>query len=233
MARRSDAISVAGIDRWRKGWVIALEPVVGDVALIEAASIDEALTITSNAVAVAIDMPMALPVSGRRPAEELLKAALGSAGRSIFYSPTEAAIACADRASADAVNRAAGGGGISAQSWGLAGSIREVRAALHDHPQQRKWWETHPESSFAALHPGPRLASKKSAIGVSERIRLLTPIFGDVLALIRRDQPASPIDDVLDSLAAAWSARRIAAGTATVYGPAGRDKAGFAHGIRI
>jgi len=231
MSSRSATV-VAGIDRWRKGWVIALDGPT-QTTLTEVATISEALDATGDALVVALDMPLSLPVSGRRNAEEVLKAELGAAGRSIFYSPTETALACCDRASADAANRAAGGGGISAQSWGLAGSIREARAALATHPAQSSWWETHPESSFAAMQPDQTLASKRSAAGVSERLKLLTGPFGDVLSIIERDRPSAPIDDVLDSLAALWSARRIATDEATLYGPAERDPQGFPLGIRI
>lgn len=224
---------VAGVDRWRKGWVVALSADAGRAELLQAAAIDEVLEITHGCAVVAIDMPMALPVSGRRIAEETLKSHLGAAGRSIFYSPTRAAIACADRASADACNRAAGGGGISAQSWGLSGSIREVRGLLVGRSEQAHWWETHPESSFAALRPDQPLASKKSALGVVERLDLLGAHFDDPLAAIRSAGIIAPIDDALDALVASWSARRIADGTATLYGPSGRDDEGFPHGILI
>lgn len=225
--------AVAGIDGWRKGWIVALSPGDGNIELLDLPSINDVLSVTHAIDTIGIDMPMSLPTSGRRSAEEELKAHLGAAGRSIFYSPTKAALSCSDRARADERNRAAGGGGISAQSWGLAGSIREVRGSLSEHPAQSRWWETHPESSFAAMLPGNPLASKKSAVGVAQRIALLTPGFGDVLSLITTAAIRSPIDDVLDALAAAWSARRIAHGRAILYGPDGRDVDGFPLGIRI
>lgn len=231
-----DASYVAGVDRWRKGWVVALySPTSGSssLRLDHVSTIDAALELTSAVDVVAIDMPMALPTSGRRPAEVELKAALGTAGRSIFYSPTVDALGCADRASADAVNRAAGAGGISAQSWGLAGSIREVRSALTNHSAQQRWWETHPESAFAQMSGDVALASKRSATGAAERLKLLTPVSNDVLAVIERDQPLSPLDDVLDAIAAAWSAARIASGEAIAYGPQGRDDSGFPTHILI
>ena len=182
--------------------------------------------------AVGIDMPVALAVRGRRQAEGELRAVLGSSARSVFTSPTRAAAEARTQAEATACNRANDGPGISAQAFGLFASIREVRTALRG-SQFNHWWETHPETSFALMNGGQPLASKRSALGVGQRLALLRvefPAFDSVLSTA----PASvPIDDVLDAAAAAWSARRIGTGTATLFGPDSRDDEGFALGIRI
>jgi predicted RNase H-like nuclease len=71
----------------------------------------------------------------------------------------------------------------------------------------------HPEVSFRAMNQGtPLRHRKKSAGGALERIELLRRADIQLDAL----GPASdvPLDDVLDAAAAAWTAQRLAEGTA-------------------
>jgi len=223
--------SVAGIDRWRGGWVIA-EDCGDELRLSTAAHIDEVTDHLASCVAVAIDMPIALAVSGRRAAEGELRALLGSSARSVFTSPTRAGVEALSQAEATVINRQHGGPGISAQAFGLFASIRELRAHLGS-PATEHWHETHPESSFAAMNGGVPLAAKRSARGVAERLAHLRNFFPTVDASLLGAPERVPIDDVLDAIAAAWSAKRIAEGTATLFGEPGRDDQGFPHGIRI
>lgn len=230
-SRTTSRAPVAGIDRWRSGWVIAIGTTVVD-RLLSAATVDEAFELTSPCDIVAIDMPIALPAAGRRRAETELRGRLGSAGRSVFTSPTRAAIDAPDQATATAMNRANGGPGISAQAWGLAASIRELRAGLRHSDRRERWFETHPETAFTILNGDEPLDSKRTGRGVGQR-----------LALLRNDQPIHdllceapprvPVDDVLDAVAAWWSARRVAEGNAIVFGPTGPDDEGFERSIRV
>ena len=224
--------AVAGIDRWRKGWVLAI---IDDarVELSSQALITDTMEQVSNCEAVAIDMPMALVECGQREAERELRTLLGSAGRSVFYSPSRSAIQAENQTEATILNRASGGPGISAQAWGLAASIREVRAALGPFGGRTRWWETHPESAFATMNGGAPLCSKRSARGVAVRLGLLRNHFPAIDATLLDAPNQVPIDDVLDAVAAAWSAARIASGTANVVGAAGRDDQGFPLGVRI
>lgn len=186
----------------------------------------------ADAVAVGIDMPIALVEEGRREAETQLRAALGSSARSVFTSPTRAAVAATSQTEATRLNREHGGPGISAQAFGLFASIRELRVELEG-VCCRHWWETHPETSFALLNGGPPLASKRTARGVAERLSMLSAHFPDLQDRLLAAPAKVPVDDVLDAVAAAWSAQRISHGTARVFGPAGRDDQGFPLGIRI
>lgn len=230
--RTPRGVSVAGIDRWRGGWIIAL--LAGrTLDLTAAETTAEALEVTAGCDVVAVDMPMALPVRGRRSAEAELRSRLGRAASSVFISPTRAAILAADRAAATDVNRAHDGPGISAQAWGLAASVRELRSTLPGHPALERWFETHPETAFAELHGGKPMASKKSALGVGQRLHTLRPLLPGIDSLLLEAPDKVPVDDVLDALAACWSALRIHAGTALVLGPEGRDDEGFEQSIRI
>lgn len=230
--------SVAGIDRWRGGWIVAESPATaagqreGSIELWACESIDEAVERLSRAKAVAIDMPIALAESGTRAAEADIRAVLGSSARSVFTSPTRAGAEAMTQADATVVNRAHGGPGISAQAFGLFASIRELRAALGG-PGGRHWWETHPETAFVLMNDGVPLASKRTGLGVAQRLIHLRSAFGDLDDLLLTTPAKVPIDDVLDALGALWSALRIASGQAAIYGPADRDDQGFALGIRV
>jgi predicted RNase H-like nuclease len=224
--------NVAGIDRWRGGWIIATYD--GEtVTLSAAADASDARSQTTGCTVVAVDMPMALPTTGQRVAEQELRGALGSSARSVFTSPTRAAIAAETQNEATAINRAHDGPGISAQAWGLAGSIRELRSAIGSHPAASTWCETHPETAFALLNGGPPLASKRSAQGVGNRLRLLRSFVHDLDDVLCTAPAKVPVDDVLDAIAALWSAGRIADGTHRVFGPTGRDDQGFEQSIRV
>lgn len=224
--------SVAGIDRWRGGWIVAL--LTGRTLRLEAAATtSEALEVTDGCAVVAVDMPMALPIRGRREAEAELRGRLGRAGSSVFISPTRAAIMAPDRAAATDVNRAHDGPGISAQAWGLAASVRELRETLPGHAAFDRWFETHPETAFAELNGGEPMASKKSALGVAQRLQALRPLIPGLDDLLLQAPEKVPVDDVLDAMAACWSAARIENGTELVLGAAGRDDEGFEQSIRI
>ena len=105
------------------------------------------------------------------------------------------------------------GRAISLQTFHIGPKIREWDAlAPPGHVV-----EVHPEVSLRTLAPGVAFASKKTARGAGQRIAALTRWLdvGEALG----DLPSGArLDDVLDALAAAWSAQRFAAGTAEVLG---------------
>ena len=224
-------MAVAGIDRWRGGWIVA-EADEGRLELSTAPEIDDVVTRLARHECIAIDMPIALVQEGRRSAEAELRAVLGRSARSVFTSPTRAAIEAGTQHEATDLNRARGGPGISAQAFGLFASIRELRSALAG-PAFNHWWETHPETAFAVMNGDIPLASKRTARGAAERLHLLRAVYDDIDATLLTAPLNVPLDDVLDAVAAAWSASRIVAGIARCYGPDGRDDQGFAEGIRI
>jgi predicted RNase H-like nuclease len=102
---------------------------------------------------------------------------------------------------------------ITVQTWMIVPKIAEVDAFMTPIHQQRIV-EVHPEVSFCALNGGNPVQSKKSrSAGFEERSALLRAKLG-IESGTRRDLaraiPCAEPDDVLDAIAAAWSARRYA-----------------------
>jgi predicted RNase H-like nuclease len=108
----------------------------------------------------------------------------------------------------------------------LVPKIREVRHALSDVPEGPVF-EVHPETSFAVLAGGPLAHSKRDAPGHMERVRWLTTL-GLWPATGVESAVGAGMDDILDALAAAWTAHRIVTGEARCLGdPDARDPTGF------
>lgn len=204
---------VLGVDGARGGWVAAsveVDRTTGRAADVSFRALaDIAAALATDAAAVAVDMPIGLPDSGRRECDLLAKALLGRAHSRVFLTPPRAVLDAADYADAGQVHRRlVDGRGLSVQTWNLVPRIREVDAVAGD----PRLVEVHPELSFAAL-AGQVLASKHTAAGRAQRLAVLrawVPGLGDYIAL-----PAGlVVVDALDALAAAWSATRWVAGVA-------------------
>src|SRR5205814_2173372 len=102
------------------------------------------------------------------------------------------------------------GRGVSQQAYSLRTKIFEVAAWANGQPV----YEVHPEVSFRTMADSPLSASKKTWTGHHERVQLLRQHGLTVDVDLRLAGMKATVDDVLDAVAAAWSARRIADGTA-------------------
>ncbi|MDX6315249.1 MAG: hypothetical protein QOF44_4713 [Streptomyces sp.] len=201
-----------GVDACPLGWV-AVILLDGRFAGAEVASgLAELLERVPYAEVVGIDIPLGLLETGRRRAEALAAGKLGPHRSRVFPVPPRAVWEQADYDAANLHCREITGAGLSRQTWGLARKLREANQCreLADSPLH----EVHPEVSFAAMNEGtPIAAGKKSWNGQAERRRLLRAQ-GIVLPEDLGAAGRVPPDDLLDAAAAAWSARRIALGTA-------------------
>jgi len=202
---------VLGIDGCRTGWA----GIVWDGTRVNgvfAARLTDLLETAGAVDAVVLDMPIGLPDHGVRAADRLAKQELGPKASSIFLTSTRAALAAPTRAGADALNRAHGSGGVTAQAFALHAKIAEVDDAVR--ATGAAVVEGHPELSFAALAGAPVLASKRSWAGSAVRRSLLTGagIHLDVdLGEVGRQ---AAVDDVVDAAVLAWTAMRVASGAA-------------------
>lgn len=172
------------------------------------------LAATRGCAAVGVDIPLGLPTGrGRRACDTLAAHRLGRARSSVFPAPPREVLAAPDYAQACAVARGLTGRAISLQTFHITPKIAEWDAVdLTD-----RVVEVHPELALRAMAPEVDFAPKKSARGVGQRIAALARWVDPVAAL--GDLPAGArLDDVLDALAAAWSAARWARGAADVLG---------------
>jgi predicted RNase H-like nuclease len=209
---------ILGVDGARGGWMAVLtntDDEAGEgVQWLRFPSIAEALELDADVVAV--DMPIGLPVAGRRECDLLAKRALGRAHSRVFLAPPRDVLAATSYDDAGARHRAhVDGHGLSVQTWNIVDKIREVDAAADD----PRLVEVHPELSFARL-AGAVLASKHGPEGRPVRLRALARRWPGL-----RDVP--PGLDGVDALAAAWSGERWLRGeTESLPGEPPRDDLG-------
>jgi predicted RNase H-like nuclease len=208
-------VAVLGVDGWRGAWVGALLDgrSVTLLALADAAAV---LAVPGVEV-IGIDMPIGLSEDGVRACDLEARRRLSGAGApgSVFPAPVRPVLAARSYAEARRLAVAASGRSISAQSWNLVPAIRQVDDALGDPPTARVV-EVHPELAFRVLDP--RVRDRKALPrGQAQRIRALLPVM-DVLDGLAEAPAGPPVVDVLDACAAAWSALRVADGTAECVG---------------
>jgi predicted RNase H-like nuclease len=172
-----------------------------DVIWLTFRSITQALALDADVVAV--DLPIGLPVAGRRECDLLAKRALGRAHSRVFLAPPRDVLAATSYDDAGARHRAhADGHGLSVQTWNIVDKIREVDAAADD----PRLIEVHPELSFARL-AGAVLTSKHGPEGRAARLRALALRWPGL-----RDVPRGL--DGVDALAGTWSGERWLSGEA-------------------
>jgi predicted RNase H-like nuclease len=167
---------------------------------------------------VGIDMPLGLLADGWRDADALARRALGRRGVTVFAIPPRLVWEQPTYAEANRTCRELTGKGLSAQTWGLRGKLLEADA--YRRKSAAHLYEVHPELAFAALAGAPLQESKHTPPGLTVRRELLRQAG---LTLPAKLSGAAE-NDLLDAVAVAWSARRIAAGHAvTLTNPAQRS----------
>jgi len=189
-------VRVAGLDGTKGGWatIILEEGLFSDDRLLPVETRFDEL---SEVSILAIDIPIGF---GPRAADSAAREFLRGAASTVFTTPSRALF-----------EQPFGPGlGISAQAHALGPRIMRVTqlAAADD-----RIYEVHPEVCFRAMNAcQPLRYRKKSAGGALERLALLRRHRIDVGDL--GETAHAPLDDVLDAAAAAWTACRLALGTA-------------------
>jgi predicted RNase H-like nuclease len=167
--------------------------------------------------AIAIDIPIGLTAAGQRGCDVEVRRRLGARRASVFPAPIRPVLGANGYVEALAIGRAVDGRGMSKQSFHLLPKIRELDAIVTP-TLQRTVVECHPELCFAAMTGSPCARPKRTAAGRAERLAALRTAFPDVDAHLPAPHPGARSDDVLDAFATAWTARRVAAGTAEHIG---------------
>jgi predicted RNase H-like nuclease len=162
--------------------------------------------------AIAVDIPIGLPTRGQRAADLAARAFVGPRRNSVFMTPVRAAVLEPDHAKASAINLAATGKGISRQAHALRHMILDAEAA-----RDERVHEAHPEASFCAMAGAPLPHAKTSWNGLHARLALLADQGIELPAAAGEAGRVRP-DDLIDAAAVAWTAARIAAGTARRLG---------------
>ncbi|HMD95479.1 MAG TPA: DUF429 domain-containing protein [Trebonia sp.] len=196
---------MTGIDGCKSGWVaVTLAP--PGIRVTVAATLG-ALPVHGVA---GIDMPLGLLADGWRDADLLARRALGRRGSCVFAIPPRPVWALPSYAEANRRCRELTGRGMSAQAWGLRAKLMEADEFRRGGAS--RLYEVHPELSFAALAGAPLAETKHSPAGLARR-RALLAAAGIVLPA---GITGAAENDLLDAAAVAWSACRIADGTALV-----------------
>lgn len=212
---------VAGVDGSRAGWVVARLAVAGDESAtigIET-SFDRLVSELFNGalVGIAVDMPIGLATTKPRASDAIVRKRLGVRRASLFPTPPRGALNTTDYATALVAARAAFGRGISKQTYNLLPRIREIDEVVSPDLFPRVC-EAHPETSFVELTGAPLSEPKRTALGLEQRINALSSEIPNVAQLVADRPTATKPDDIVDALAAAWTARRVHLGTARWLG---------------
>lgn len=249
---------VGGVDGVREGsWVMAVTGTVPGSPVKEFSVWNSFSDVWSHArdqglLAVGVDIPIGLPCGEARRADIQARSML-KPGRSssVFPSPPMCTLGVSNYQQAQDRARRCMGTGMTKQSFALTPKIAEVRDTLCpddlDPRARPRVAEVHPEVSFREMFGSPMRFHKSRQGGVSERLVLLEGSFQNIVeAALRTEifscpQPeeqgarlVSPaLDDVLDAVAAAWTARRLITGEAVRLGDCRKDGAGFPQSIWV
>ena len=216
---------LAGVDGCKGGWVVVLRDVGSgalEVRVIE--TMGELIQRRHGPAVVGIDIPIGLldqALPGGRECDKEARTFLGWPRRcSVFSPPVRPALRASSYDEALRLNRASSRHelGISRQSFGILGKIREVDAMMTPSLQERVI-EVHPEVSFTELHGSPMKASKKSKPGRCARVRALERAWECKLGELVEKHRSSAVarDDIIDAMAACWTAERVLAGNAVRF----------------
>jgi predicted RNase H-like nuclease len=204
---------VAGIDACPSAWV-AVRLASSGISVARDEQLEELVGRLDPLDVVAIDMPIGLP-EDRRDCDHLARAYVKPRQNSVFAVPPHAVLAESTFERANQRARKLLGGGISQQTWALRKRIEEVGRLADRDP---RIIEVHPEVSFRALIDAPVEYLKTTWNGHAVRRQALVDA-GIELPWLLDDAGSVPPADVLDAAAAAWSARRYAAGEAEAFPP--------------
>lgn len=202
-----------GIDAAGKhGWLGVLVDAEGFVDA-NVGTLADLVRWAGDVTAIGIDIPIGAVGGGARRADVEARRFIGVRASSVFPAPPAEVRDVGTYDEANALLVSLGAPKLSRQAWALVPRIAEADALAR---VDARVFEVHPEVSFRQLNGAPVPWSKKSWNGLHLRHRLLAdagiavpPSLPDVAGVVS--------DDVVDAAVAAWSARRIAAGTARTF----------------
>lgn len=238
-------MAVLGVDGCPEGWfAVRLEGNDWQVAVYP--NIAELWANERECELILIDIPIGLPNNEqpRRNCDGEARRLLGRPrSSSVFSPPGRAALYAGMYQEASEANREEIGVGLSRQTWAILPKIREVDEFLTANtPARCIVRECHPELCFwglSGLAFGERKAvaqSKKTDQGREDRraiLRAIDPIADCIFNYAREQYRRSAVadDDIIDAIAAAFTARRGPGGLATL--PSLPERQVDAHGLKM
>ncbi len=203
---------VAGADVWKGRWIaVSLSDGKFEGTYV-APSVETLVERLGDVARIGVDIPIGLPPAGEsRPCDELAAAYVGPRRASVFLTACKELLDAESLQAANALARENSWLGISAQSYALRKRIFEVHGlAVEDD----RIFEVHPEVSFTEANGGVAMRSPKSSWdGLIQRLDVLKNGGIELRSPIGEGAAAGP-DDVVDASIAAWTAHRLALGTA-------------------
>lgn len=202
---------VVGVDGCKAGWVAAAwDTRKESMALSTHGNFEELMDAFPSAKAIAVDIPIGL-IECRRACDVEARAVLRCRKSSVFPAPDPRVACMTDYWEANGGSWKDCGKGVSRQAFGIFPKVCEVNRLMTPELQDRIV-EVHPELCFWAMKGYEEVCPpKRSGEGYLERRALLQAnlalseeAWATVDLGIRGAQP----DDVLDALAASWTARR-------------------------
>ena len=211
---------VAGVDGCRGGWFrVCRDTGSGALAFDLLQSVSALVERSPGPAIVGLDMPIGLPAAGRREADTTARRCLGPRRSSVFPAPVRAALRARTREEASDITERRDGRKVGPHAWGLYAKIRSLDEALAKNASARsRIREVHPELCFWAWNSGaPMKWAKRTPQGLAERVTLAEAWLGAGILERARGSHRKKVladDDVVDAIAALWTAHRIAAGVA-------------------
>ena len=214
---------VAGVDGCPDGWLYVLEAGPGHLETGVAPDVAALIGRLPDTTVVAIDVPIGLTDAGQRACDRAARRLLGRPrSSSVFSAPIRAVLDIRTYREASDAHRRADGRGMSRQSFGIMSKIREIDLHLRTLPasDRARMHEAHPEVSFSLWNGGrPMRHAKKLLEGRAERHALIESIWPGAVTRLEAQLAETTArcapDDLLDAMAALWTARRVRDGTAT------------------
>lgn len=225
-------IEAVGVDGCRGGWIaVAHDPAAGPLTPRVHPDFAALLAAYPETAPIGVDIPIGLSAGAPRHCDLAARRLLGPRRSSVFPAPDRRLLDAADYREALDRSRALTGKGISRQAFNIFAKVAEVDRAITPDLQLRVI-EVHPEVSFWALNgERPMTHAKKRPEGFAERRAALLAAFDIDIpdrAVARTLAPPAAPDDLLDAMAAAWTARRWAEGRAsTLPATPARDDRGL------
>jgi len=214
-------MQVVGVDNCPRGWIaVELNTDTTDLTTRFFGRFTDLLVAYADVPAIAVDVPIGLMDGTPRRCDIEARKRLGWPGMAnIFPAPARSMIAVTDFREAKEQTRARYGHAVTRRSFSMFRQVAELDAAMTPELQNRVY-EIHPDMSFWAMNGRNALQfGKKTQAGLEDRLALLAKHFvGFNVPSSRREAkalaPLAGVDDLLDAIAAAWTARRIGDGIA-------------------